>query len=175
MLSDLKRAKLQELEEAYLVARFRGQESEAQFWNRRRLKMRLMERRGWILLALPLMTLVFLFLYPKERSLNGKEKVMTCRELKQSSLMQPGVTARKLQIGLSVFSEWSLCPGNGMFSTVSLPWMPKGSSSSTLAGRSVEAIMQLRSGVGSFRSSLPSRSRNELSQGGRFCGSLASQ
>jgi hypothetical protein len=39
MLSDLKRAKLQELEEAYLVARFRGQESEAQFWNRELIEL----------------------------------------------------------------------------------------------------------------------------------------
>ena len=39
MLSDLKRAKLQELEEAYLVARFRGQECEAQFWNRELIEL----------------------------------------------------------------------------------------------------------------------------------------
>jgi hypothetical protein len=34
MLNDLKRAKLKELEEAYLIARYRGLDAEAAFWNR---------------------------------------------------------------------------------------------------------------------------------------------
>jgi hypothetical protein len=34
MLSALQKAKLKELEEAYLVARYRGREEEATFWNR---------------------------------------------------------------------------------------------------------------------------------------------
>ena len=39
MLSDLKKAKLKELEEAFLVARYRGQENEAQFWNRELIEL----------------------------------------------------------------------------------------------------------------------------------------
>lgn len=34
MLNDLQRAKLKELEEAYLVARYKGRVKEANFWNR---------------------------------------------------------------------------------------------------------------------------------------------
>ncbi len=33
MLTDLRLAKIKELEEAYLIARFRGKEKEATFWN----------------------------------------------------------------------------------------------------------------------------------------------
>lgn len=34
MLTDLQKAKLKELQEGYLVARYRGRKSEAEFWNK---------------------------------------------------------------------------------------------------------------------------------------------
>ena len=34
MLTDLHKAKLHELQEAYLIARYRGKQKEAEFWNK---------------------------------------------------------------------------------------------------------------------------------------------
>jgi hypothetical protein len=34
MLTDLQKAKIQELQEAYLIARYRGRKQETEFWNK---------------------------------------------------------------------------------------------------------------------------------------------